>query len=198
MRQSKNRWKLIALASLACAMQSFSSRAMAEARQECVGRYELTIPGDVDVALAIPTAFAKPQENPIRFSDDQPATHSVFIYDATFRISGAKSHADFGSIVGGIKARVSSSTTPADENARFEVIPAGRPDSFAWAGHRAAGFYTYENGRAISFRESSSDPSSTRRHQHSPIQTRCGSHYGLIAIWSTLIHRSRCLPEPLT
>jgi hypothetical protein len=136
---------------------------MAEARQECVGRYELTIPGDVDVALAIPTAFAKPQENPIRFSDDQPATHSVFIYDATFRISGAMSHADFGSIVGGIKARVSSSTTPADENARFEVIPAGRPDSFAWAGHRAAGFYTYENGRAISFRESSSDPSSTRR-----------------------------------
>jgi hypothetical protein len=40
-----------------------------------------------------------------------------------------------------------------------QVIPAGRPDAFAWAGHRATGFYIYENGRAISFRESSLDPS---------------------------------------
>ncbi|CAE6777652.1 T6SS immunity protein Tli4 family protein [Paraburkholderia haematera] len=163
MRQFTHRWKLIALASLTCAMQSVPSRAMADARQECVGRYELTIPGDVDVALTIPTAFSKPQENPIRFSDDQPATHSVFIYDGTFRITGTMSRADFGSILGGIKTRVSSSTASTDENTRFEAIPVGRPDSFAWAGHRAAGFYIYENGRAISFRESSSDPSSARQ-----------------------------------
>lgn len=142
MRQFTPRWKLIALASLTCAMQSVPSRAMADGRQECVGRYELTIPGDVDVALTIPTAFSKPQENPIRFSDDQPATHSVFIYDGTFRITGTMSRADFGSILGGIKTRVSSSTASTDENTRFEAIPAGRPDSFAWAGHRAAGFYS--------------------------------------------------------
>ncbi|MGE8160656.1 hypothetical protein ACQKRQ_10885 [Paraburkholderia sp. NPDC080076] len=84
-------------------MQSVSSRAMAEARQECVGRYELAIPGDVDVALTIPTAFSKPQENPIRFSDGQPAMHSVFIYNGTFRITGSMSHADFGSILDGLK-----------------------------------------------------------------------------------------------
>jgi hypothetical protein len=159
MRQFRSRWDLIALASLLCAMQSVSSPAMADALQECVGRYELTIPGDADVALTIPTAFAKPQENPIRFSDDQPAVHSVFIYDGTFRITGSMSHADFASTLSGIKTRVASSLASSDENGRFEVIPAGRPDAFAWAGNRAAGFYIYENGRAISFRESSSDPS---------------------------------------
>ncbi|MFC6945226.1 T6SS immunity protein Tli4 family protein [Paraburkholderia dipogonis] len=140
-------------------MQSVSSRAMAEARQECVGRYELTMPDDADVALTIPTAFSKPQENPIRFSNDQPAVHSVFIYNGTFRITGSMSHAEFGSILGGIKTRVSSSSVSTDENGRFEVVPVGRPDAFAWAGQRAAGFYIYENRRAISFRESSSEPS---------------------------------------
>ncbi|WP_167231581.1 T6SS immunity protein Tli4 family protein [Burkholderia sp. Ap-962] len=155
MRQFRSRWNLIALASLLCAIQSVSSTAMADALQECVGRYELMIPGDADVALTIPTAFAKPQENPIRFSDDQPAVHSVFIYDGTFRITGSMSRADFGLTLSGIKTRVASR----DENGRFEVIPTGRPDALAWAGNRAAGFYIYENGWAISFRESSSDPS---------------------------------------
>ncbi|WP_414444659.1 T6SS immunity protein Tli4 family protein [Burkholderia sp. 22PA0106] len=155
MRQFRSRWNLIALASLPCAIQSVSSPAMADALHECVGRYELTIPGDADVALTMPAAFVKPQENPIRFPDDQPAVHSVFIYDGTFRITGSMSHADFGLTLSGIKARVASS----DENGRFELMPAGRPDALAWAGNRAAGFYLYENGRAISFRESSSDPS---------------------------------------
>jgi hypothetical protein len=68
-------------------MQFVSSRAMAEAREECVGRYEITMPDDADVALTIPTAFSKPQQNPIRFSNDQPAVHSVFIYSGTFRIA---------------------------------------------------------------------------------------------------------------
>ena len=58
------------------ALQFVSSRAMAEAREECVGRYELTIPDDADIALTIPAAFSKPQQNPIRFSNDQPAVHS--------------------------------------------------------------------------------------------------------------------------
>ncbi|MEK6418406.1 MAG: T6SS immunity protein Tli4 family protein [Burkholderia gladioli] len=132
---------------------------MADALHECVGRYELTIPGDADVALTMPAAFVKPQENPIRFPDDQPAVHSVFIYDGTFRIIGSMSRADFGSALSGIKARVASSLASSDENGRFEMIPTGRPDALAWAGNRAAGFYLYENGRAISFRESSSDPS---------------------------------------
>lgn len=170
MRQFRSRWNLIALALLVCAMQSVSSRAMADARQECVGRYELTMPGDADVALTIPTAFSKPQENPIRFSDDQPAVHSAFIYDGTFRITGSMSHADFGSILDGIKTRVSSSSASTDENGWFKAIPAGRPDAFAWAGHRAAGFYIYENGRAISFRESSSDPSVAKKRTEAVLQ----------------------------
>ena len=159
MRQSRSRWKLIALTSLVCAIPSVSSGAMAEARRECVGRYELTIPGDAEVALTIPSAFAKPQEIPFRFSDSQPAAHTVLIYNGSFRITGSMSHADFGFVLGGIKERVSSSSASTDDSGRFEVIPAGRPDAFAWAGHRAAGFYVYENGQAISFRASSSEPS---------------------------------------
>lgn len=190
MRQSGSWWKFIALASLVCAMQCVSSRSMAEGRQECVGRYELTIPGDADVALTIPTAFSKPQENPIRFSDDQPAAHSVFIYDGTFRITGSMSHAEFGSILGGIKTRVSLSAASTDENGRFEAIPAGRPDAFAWAGPRAAGFYIYENGRAISFRESSSDPSVAKKHTEAVLK-------GLSARRSNEIPKGDgvCLPD---
>lgn len=85
MRQSRSRRKLIALVSLVCAMQSVSSRSMAEARQECVGRYELTIPGDADVALTIPTAFSQPQENPIRSSDVQPAARIKLVGAAPYQ-----------------------------------------------------------------------------------------------------------------
>ena len=164
---------MIAIASMVCAVQFVSSRAMAEARHGCVGRYELTMPDDADIALTIPTAFSEPQENPIRFSNDQAAVHSVFIYNGTFRVTGSMSPADFASILGRIKTRVSSGSASTDEKARFEVIPVGRPHAFAWAGHRAAGFYLYENGRAISFRESSSEPSVAKQRTEAVLMGLC-------------------------
>jgi hypothetical protein len=144
-------------------MQSMSFCASAYAGQECVGRYELTIPGNADIALTIPAAFSEPQEDPIRFSNGQAAPHSVFIYDGTFRITSTMSHTDFNSVLDDIKTRVSSSATSTDVNNRFEVIPQNRPGAFAWAGHRGAGFYLYESGHAVSFRDSSSNPVSARQ-----------------------------------
>jgi hypothetical protein len=154
MRQFTRRCKLIALASLTCAMHSVSSRAMTDARQECVGRYELSLPGSVDFAITTPEALLKETPHSIRFEDGEEAPHSVFSYNGVFRVTWQVPETDFNRRVEALRTKMAPANAKASEsNERFEPYDLKRTDLVGWKVQEAAGFETYQSGRIFSFKD---------------------------------------------
>ncbi|MCX4140493.1 T6SS immunity protein Tli4 family protein [Paraburkholderia sp. SEWSISQ10-3 4] len=121
---------------------------------ECVGRYELSLPGSVDFAVTTPEALFKETPHSIRFEDGEEAPHSVFSYNGVFRVTWQVPETDFNRRVEALRKKMAPPSAKANEtNDRFEPYDLKRTDLVGWKVQEAAGFETYQGGRIFSFKD---------------------------------------------
>jgi Tle cognate immunity protein 4 C-terminal domain len=121
---------------------------------ECVGRYELALPGTVDFAVTTPQALFNDIPHPIRFEDGEEAPHSVFSYNGAFRVTWPVPPADFNKRTRILRTKmVQPDSAARANNDRFEPYDLKRSDLLGWKAQEAAGFETYQDGRIFSFKD---------------------------------------------
>ena len=147
---------------------SLSSGALAQTpislgKNECVGRYELALPGSVEVAVSTRESLHGGVKDPIRFGDGQHAPHSRFIYDGGFSITDDVTRDAYDEYVAPFKK------LPADANSRdsngFGSYPIGLAGAAGWIGKKLLGFVVYKSGRIYSYTDTG-NPDLTEAKQH--------------------------------
>jgi hypothetical protein len=130
---------------------------------ECVGRYELALPGAVDVALSTRESLHGDVKHPIRFSDGQLAQHSRFIYDGGFVITDDVTREFYEGYVAPFE-KLSAATNSHDANG-FGSYPIGLAGARAWIGKKSLGFVVYKAGRIYSYTDTGyPDLTDAKRH----------------------------------
>ncbi|CAE6792679.1 T6SS immunity protein Tli4 family protein [Paraburkholderia nemoris] len=146
----------------------FASGAIAQSpisltRNECVGRYDLALPGAVDVALSTRESLHGGVKDPIRFSDGQRAQHSRFIYDGGFVITHDVTRDFYEGYVAPFK-KLTADTDSQDANS-FGPYRIGLAGATAWIGKKSLGFVAYKAGRIYSYTDTGyPDLTDAKRH----------------------------------
>lgn len=151
---------MLKIKSLVYALWPFllTSNAIAGEYRECVGRYELTLPGEVDVATTTPMIFGdRPIESPIQFTDGQPGRNlpfggeKSFVYNGEFDVIEGVSEVSVDELLRRNRAFISSSKDEADPDKRLSEVSVERPHSLVVFGTHSARFYTYMESRLVRF-----------------------------------------------
>jgi Tle cognate immunity protein 4 C-terminal domain len=136
---------------------------------ECVGRYQLDLPGAVDVATTTPRIYddsvtQNPDKHiryPIQFSDGQPTMYSSFVVNGEFDIVRGVSD-DWGrDFLRKRKTDVTNSREFPNGDKEFSEVLTGQPDSFAMSGRIVSEFDIYRNRQLVSYKYTSYDDSPT-------------------------------------
>jgi len=115
-------------------------------REECVGRYVLAFPGEVEVAVYVPEALKAPMENPIRFDDGEPASRSEFVYNGEFYITSSVDSSIYRKYMNFISGR--SGGSGGDVAVAWSV---GLMGARGWSAKESAGFVVYKDGRIFNY-----------------------------------------------
>lgn len=144
----------LAIGLLFFSLSAFSEGIAPPVKEECVGRYEITLPADVEVALSTPDSLSDDVKDPIRFSDGQTAPHSKFIYNGGFTITDSVQRRLFDERVAPTKKSMQPKT--GSQNAsKFRPYPVAHSDASGWIGKTSIGFDLYAGGRIFSYIETS-------------------------------------------
>lgn len=121
-------------------------------REECLGRYEITLPGDVEIALSTPDSLSEDVKDPIRFGDGQTAPHSRFIYNGGFTITGNVPQDLFDAWLASTNKSMLSerNSNPARG---FRPYPIPLSNASGWIGKSSIGFDLYAGGHIFSYIE---------------------------------------------
>jgi hypothetical protein len=120
---------------------------------ECVGRYELALPGAVEVALSTRESLHGGVKDPIRFGDGQRAQHSRFIYDGGFVITNDVTRDFYEGYIAPFKKLAADADADADSDDvnGFGPYPIGLAGAIGWIGKKSLGFVVYKAGRIYSY-----------------------------------------------
>jgi hypothetical protein len=129
--------------------------AMASEHRECVGRFELTLPGNVEAATTKFIFGRSYVEHSIEFHDGQPAPLSSFFSDGDFQIGRGISKSDYQRIMSDVRAGLKKS----DDYEPVSDVLTGREDTVAFMGSRFGEFYLYRGDVFVSFHTASSSAS---------------------------------------
>jgi hypothetical protein len=144
-------------------LAAIAQNSIALTRTECVGRYELALPGAVEVALSTSASLHGGVKDPIRFSDGQRAPHSRFIYDGGFVITGEVTPDFYEGYVAPFK-KLAADADSRDTNG-FASYPIGLAGATAWIGRNSLGFVVYQGGRIYSYTDRANpDLTDAKRH----------------------------------
>ncbi|MGT2472733.1 hypothetical protein [Paraburkholderia terrae] len=131
---------------------------MAGEYRECIGRYELTLPGKVDVATTTPMVFGDQIiQYPIQFLDGQMTKYSSFVLNGEFRILQGVSDSWARDVLKKRRDFVANSKRESNGDKRFSEVATGQPDSFAMSGSLVSKFYIYKDGRFVGYTFTSFD-----------------------------------------
>jgi hypothetical protein len=133
-----------------------------EWKTECVGRYQVSVPGQVEFALAIPQAFTDEVPSPYRFNDGSTASHSA----SPILVGQPATHADFDALQKKVeqankgerenllqKAKEwTIDSLKEDSRREAESIipyPVNMPNTFAWQYQGGITIYMHRDGRIL-------------------------------------------------
>lgn len=137
-------------------LSTFAGGTTPLANEDCLGRYEIALPGDAEIAVSIPDSLRDDVKDPIRFSDGQPAPHSRFIYNGGFTITSSVPHSLFDEQIAPTKESVQSGTK-SQGTSKFRPYPIALSDASGWIGKSSIGFDLYAGGRIFSYTETGDD-----------------------------------------
>ncbi|SAK82936.1 hypothetical protein AWB75_05335 [Caballeronia catudaia] len=119
----------------------------ASEHRECVGRYELTLPDDFEVATTRLKIREKYVEHTTEFPDGEIAPLSSFIANGDFQITRGLSKSDYERIMSDVRAGLREY----DDYVRLSNVRTGRMDTVAFLGSRSGEFYLYKGDFFVSF-----------------------------------------------
>lgn len=153
-----------------------------------MGRYELSLPGAVDVALSTRESLHGGVKDPIRFSDGQRAPHSRFIYDGGFSITHEVSRDAYEEYVAPFK-KLTADIGSHDSNV-FGSYPIGLAGATGWIGKKLLGFVVYQSGRIYSYTDTG-NPDLTEAKQHF---SKISGNFSNRALYEVPTGSGVCLP----
>ncbi|WP_156923474.1 T6SS immunity protein Tli4 family protein [Burkholderia sp. WSM2232] len=157
----------IGLVACLCGLSLFVHNAVAANYHECVGRYELSLPGEVDVATTTSLVFddaviRNPDKHilyPIQFPDGQQTMYSSFGFNGKFQIVRGISDAWAKAFLQKSKDFVIASKREPTADQQFIEVSTGQPNSVALSGTRVSEFDRYMNGQMIVYTATSFEDS---------------------------------------
>jgi hypothetical protein len=128
-------------------------------KTECVGRYQISVPGDVESALVDIRALLEPKPiDPFRFSDGGKAPYSTLIYQGEIFVSGdvkesdvVKLRKDVGSRISSLKKELREEGDTAAAN-QTVWVPLNTPNAFAWRVEAAVHLFLARGGRLFNLK----------------------------------------------
>ena len=139
-------WLLLASAN------AFAADASADWKTECVGRFQVSLPGEVEMALLIPQALVKSDiNNKYRFLDQTSAPRSDIRYQGTLGVSAGLNEGDFTQLRSDISQKKQKSKQyflenddPSTANS-IRLFDIASVDTFAWRSKQTVDAYIYRS-----------------------------------------------------
>ncbi|SAK57932.1 hypothetical protein AWB75_02286 [Caballeronia catudaia] len=129
-----------------------ASPVLANQFEECVGRYQLALPGIAQPATVTPRVVdRKYVEEPIQFPDGQPANLSTFRVNGRFEITRELTLAEYVAFKDVLKRRIDEAGRDNKDLLRIEMST-DRPHAYAYFGSASSGFSIYADGQMVTFR----------------------------------------------
>jgi len=173
---------------LCSSSEAFAQSPISLSKNECVGRYELSLPGAVDVALSTRESLRGGVKDPIRFSDGQRAPHSRFVYEGGFSITNEVSRDAYEEYVVPFK-KLTADTSSRDSNG-FGSYPIGLAGATGWIGKKLLGFVVYQAGRIYSYTDTG-NPDLAEAKQH---LSKISGNFSNRALYEVPTGPGVCLP----
>jgi hypothetical protein len=139
-------------------------------RAECIGRYQLSFPGDVEVAVAKPETFPQVSRiSPYAYSDSHGASYSKIHYEGLIFVSATLSVKEVQRIVktnqkytdDAKKKRLAASDKKTAES--LKRLSLALPDSYAWQSGNSVELYLHRDSRLFTW-EGDGDEHSEYNH----------------------------------
>lgn len=137
---------------------------------ECIGRYQISLPEDVEMALTTRKEVLEGQTiYPFLFEDGSSAGHSSFYYLGRIGITTTTSLADFEKlrveVARRVKDRKKQLISEGEKDIANAIVPfpVNAPHAFAWRSLRSINLHLYAAGRIYNYRSSSFDNFSENR-----------------------------------
>lgn len=128
-------------------------------RTECVGRYQLALPGDVEVALAKPSLFPlQSSRNPYVFEDGKTAPYSGTTYEGGFSVTHFVTSEEVSSIVKKNQEITDKAKSEYIKNGdlqtaeRLAWLPLAANDAYAWRAGNEIDLYLLRGNRLFNWR----------------------------------------------
>jgi hypothetical protein len=151
-------WALLILGWLLISPNTFAANSQADWMAECVGRYQLNIPGEVEVALTTEEGFLTTDlAVHIGFKNGLAAPYSRFIYRGEIDISTTMKSEEVALLQKKIDAKVNTLKKYYIENYREDVaqsikpITLASPTAFSWQAGVVVHQYIYQDNRIFGF-----------------------------------------------
>lgn len=154
------RWFRLATALLAGMLSAASDAVEVPSHwnAECVGRYQLSFPGEVEVAVAKPETFPQVERpSPYAYSDGHGATYSKIHYEGLVFVSAPLSDKQVEKIVktnqkytdDAIKEYLAQGDKKTART--LQRLSLARRDSYAWRSGNSAELYLHRDGRLFTW-----------------------------------------------